>query len=200
MLFSILFASAMASFLTGEGGNKFEQKAYVPENVFVTKFADVEATSLPVGMEDIKKYAKQYLSKQILVSEDNISINEDSYCSGDFCHIYFSHVLDGLKVKNHNANMNFHKGKLISMSYDFTKSPVIDLCAKSVKSASELKSKIESELGAKSDGESERVYYDTGNGVVSAQTFKLQKDSDVLSVVVDECTGEIVELFNMTLH
>lgn len=199
MRFLILILATMASFLTGEGGNKFEQKAYVPENVFVTKFT-VEPTQVPIGIEDTKKYAKQYLSKHILVSEDNISINEDSYCSGDFCHIYISHVLEGIKVKNHFANMNFHKGKLISMSYNFTKSPVIDICSKRIKPAKELKAKIESELGAKSNDESERVYYDTGHGVVSAQSFKLQKDVDVLSVVVDECTGETLELFNMTLH
>jgi hypothetical protein len=178
--------------------NLIETKEYFPPSVFITDFPD-QANREILNFEQVKDYATAYLIDYLQQSPDSIRLRNDTYCSGDFCHLYFENYVNGLVIDNHSAQMTTNRGKIIAMSYNFGNSVPMKSCPGEEMPLDNLIKIAESHLNAKvSSNQMMQVGYNTGNYLISGWKLELWKDLTLITLIIDNCFGEIVSLINMT--
>jgi Zn-dependent metalloprotease len=189
MLRFVFIPTACASFFSSDH-HQIRQKGYNPPSNFVTNVDDPSSAK----DEDTSHIALQFLSERLQLPQTDLKVT-NSYCdSNKLCHVYLQHQISGIPVSNHPAAVHFAKGKIITYSHSFDSNFTINQCSQAL-GMEDAVAKVRSEMGLeRNETPVEKIYYDTGKGIVMAYQMQLQGPHDFVTAAIDTCTGDMVHI------
>jgi Zn-dependent metalloprotease len=186
----VLFTMVLGNYFVSDK-LEIHEKGYTPPSHFITKIPE-QPTQTMTEINQITDFTAKFLANQLNINEKDLLVT-DSYCQGDFCHVYYQRLVDGVTVQNQHAAVHMAKGKVINYSYSFTDSKVKE-CVPRLNQIDTVQF-AEQELGlSKNQKEIQQVYYDMGKELILGYQFELQSNENHVQVVVNACKRDFVSI------